>query len=369
MSRIYTAPFTDKNGDIYFFINGKRSVLGINYPDTCISNEDNYTFIQIGYFEIVRVDPTDIVTIDEEFMLLLENPSNVNYVNNKVAKVHIMGLVKGGSVLNDTFTVECESSFKDMKIPDIYLCINNIDNKEVISIWVKTENTNKISVCIGLTNAINLSPIDIYHFDSGYRFYLTENDDIVVDVNTSNMEDYIKSISICSGKDRFGDMIDRLTELENRPSLKIHSVMVSYDSGFEPIPNGDEASQYQIINPVFAKYSIVDVPFIAIDSENKHVKILSSGTYQISIISGILAQTDESEVNKVEIVPTINSDNINELSLQYDPKIKLNQIVSGNYVVQLEADTVLRLKFKFLDGIDSNIRENGFTKMMITKFI
>lgn len=372
---IYETFFSDNNGDYHFFYNGKDQVLGVNYPDECINNESNHKYIRIGYINCLKNDPTDIVIVNEVLKVQLETVSSTLYNNNKACNVHITGVIKAGTAVQDTFKCECISDFNDVNIPEIYICVDRkkIDgiSKEVYSIWVKTDGIGKVYSTYLVTHAANKTNIDKYHFDSGYELYLTTNDEVIVDTDTSDLDHYITSIKFCTGYDRFDSISRKIAELQNRPSLSIQSANVSFDAGFEPDYNGDASSNYQLVTPSTLKYDIVDTPFLTLDILSKRVVVSQDGTYQISATSGMIELDTEHEgrVSKIEMVPFVNNDNINKLLLQYDPNIKANQLAAGIYTVTLKKGDVIGYKFKFIDGKNNYIRNNGYTNINITKLI
>lgn len=372
MPQIKEAFFEDHNADIFTFYTSKNSVLGLKYPDSSISNK-NYKYIRIAYLTFNPTDSTEVFCVDEKLNVQLEYIDPEKYLSNKVFSIGILGMVRGNNIVPGTFKCSLQSAFEDIEVPEVYLSqqtkITSGEEHTILSVWVKTEDCDRVFINSESSHSENNLPINIASFDCRYLLTIIDNDSLVVDDDTSGMDSFIDSIKFCTGVERLQNMSYRITRLEENPLLNIKSAHIYYDAGFEPIPTGSDSESYQVVTPASITYGESDAPFMYCDATNRYIKVNESGTYQLQLTSGLFVEGNNSTTGKIEVCMYLNSDRIINSVLKYDPKLGINQLSSGIHIVNITQGDLLRVRFKFLGEKGNDIRNNGYTAINVTKLI
>lgn len=376
--KIYESFFEDNNGNKHFFYNSKKSIIGLSYPDNCIKNDNcQYKYIRIGYIQgNPENNSNEDICVNETILLQLEAGDYDMFEFDRMAKINIRGILKGSNnaIPKVTFTCTCETPFLDMTVPKIYLGFQStiVDGLEtgLISIWVSTEHAKKIFTTLCNSHANNKLPVDVSSFNNKYTVHMTNFDNIVIDDDTCNTDSFIESIKICTGVNILQPILDKISNLEAKQFCDMRYTEISYDSAFEPLTEGDESDTYQIITPSTLLGNGLDSPFLLTNTSAKYVQVQEKGTYSIQLVSGIFSNDpDNSDTGKIEVIPYINSDNIESLHLIYDPKLNMNQISTSSYVVKLSQGDIIRLRFRFIGNKGTDIRNNGYTFIKVTKLV
>lgn len=375
---IHETFFEDDLGDRYFFYNGKNNIIGLQYPDGVIIN-NNYQYIRVGYIRYAEYEQDKEYCIDETFDIRLENNSSDNSEYSRAVLVRVFGILKNGNIMKST--AKCNYTFleKSQYESDVDIKITEETKTDsdgtynVLSVWVKTENISRIFTTLVNSHALNTVPLTSYYVDNRYITYIINDENLQVDSDTCNLPSYLETMLVCDGVNNNKYLEDKITLLTDKIiSIDMSYMEVNYDVGFEPIPTGEGSDIYQIVSPSSVSYSKASersLSKISIDSSNRCVKILENGIYQIQMTSGIFVNDDNSSTGLIEMIPYINDTPITSLTLQYDPKMKINQLSTSLYTVELVENDTLYLKFKFLGDKGSDIRNNGFTYLKFTKVL
>lgn len=381
MPQIKETFFEDHKGDISFFYNGKNNVIGLQYPDAVITNAANHNYIKIAmidYDESLQYSEENV--IDETFALRIENNKAAQYAANSV-NVKLLGHVTGKRVTKEKFKCIITPELEYLGVPELiiteepYTSPDNIQCYRVC-VWLNSTNIKRIYTSKVLSHARNTVPVNAPYIDSRYYFYLMDNDTIVPDVDTADVESVVKRYQFTTGISIYKPIDTRLTSLEGIRYPDIKSTVVNYDTTWVPDTDGTDAVNYQLLPPVNSNYGLsLSNSFIKLHGgSTKGISVTEAGLYMFQIASGMdtMSATEDSDI---ELSLQKNSEYIHDGSLQYKliadkGSHYVNPIgfVGGSVVLNLTTSDIIRLRYKALTTPRLGVMNRG-TKLYVTKLI
>lgn len=365
--------FEDHNKDISFFYTGKNNVLGRDYADSVIANKRNASYIRIGRISFDKtLQPTDENIIHEEFKLRIENYVASQYKANDVT-VKLVGHAIGKRVNKTKFRCVVTPELEYDSIPDIYITEELTSEGYIVGIWLNTTGVKRVFVKKIYSHARNSYPVDDEYIDSKYYTYFLKNYDMVYDVDTTNVITNITRNEFTRGCNIFDGIDLRLNKLEvvKYPDFKF--AYINTDSSWVPVYEGNQSRLYQRIPLVNADYGLsLSDPFLRIEvGVTKGFAVLEDGLYQVQYTCGISADRAIDD-NVVETCLTMNGSLIQGTSItrKLIGSIYGNPygIGSGTVMLYLHRSDIIRMEFRFIEGFNSGIRNNG-SKILVTKML
>lgn len=380
MSKVIDSFFEDHEGDIQFFYTGRKNVIGLAYPDAVISNSRNYKYTKIG---VITFDETlqssEEFIINEIFSLVIENSIASQYVANHVS-VKLLGHVTGKRVSKDRFKCVVTPEIEYMDIPDIYITeeefrtVNNY-NSFRLNIWINSSNVKKIYTTKIHSHSRNSVPLNSEYVDCRYYFDLLSNEDVVHDLDTTNILEEITRKQFASGISIYKHVDSRLSAIEAIRYPDIKFGYVNYEPSWVPNIDGSEARNYQKVPPISSDYGAsLSNQFLKIQFGNvKGVSVTEKGLYLVQMISGLntMAAIQDSDV---ELSLFKNTDILTTLKYRLYADngttryMNPSGIGTSMMLVSLETKDILSVQFKFLSEPATGIINSG-VKLQILKLI
>ena len=368
--------FEDHEKNISFFYTGKSNVIGADYADFVISNSRNAHYIRIAAIEYDEtLQSTEESIINEQFRLRLENQVNSQYLCNDVL-VHITAHVAGKRVSRNKFKCIVTPEVEYMAVPEIFITEEVESDQYRLGIWLNTQTVKRIYIKRTFGSDRNSVPMNEPYIDSRYYFNILRNEDLVYDVDTTNILSTITRNQFASGVNIYHGIDSRLNALESIIYPDIRFSIINTDASWVPSVQGDAAIGYQKI-PLsnIDAGTAMSTSFVKIQSGAvKGFTVLENGLYLIQIVSGLNTMS-AIEDNDVELSLFKNDELIQGTSLKYklraDNGIRFTNPVGlgGSFtLVNLSSSDIVRIQFKFLSAAHNGVI-NESTKIQIMKLM
>lgn len=367
----------DHEKNISFFYTGKGNVIGRNYADAIIANTRNAHYIRIATISYdTTLQSTEENIINEELLLRVENYIGSQYVANEVT-IKLVGQVVGKRANKNKFRCIITPEIEYMDIPEIIITEElSADNNNKIGIWLHTEGLKRIYTTILHSHARNSYPLNTEYIDSKYYINLLSNDDLVYDVDTSNIKAVVTKDQFCAGVNIYSGIDMRLRTLEAITYPDIQSATINTNTTWTPDITGNTALDYQKIPPVNADYGVsLSTPFLKIQTGAVNGFVVNdAGMYMIQIVSGLNTRAAIEDSN-VELSLFKNDEKINYTIMQF--KLKADEgvdnmnpigIGGGTTILKLSTSDIIRLQFRFLDAAHNGVVNDG-CKIQVTKLL
>lgn len=366
----------DHNKDISFFYTGKANVIGRDYADAVISNTRNAHYIRfatITYDESLQSTEENIV--NEELLLRVENYVGSQYVANE-ATIKLVGHIVGKRVDKNKFKCVIAPEIEYMDIPEIMITEEINSNGNKIGLWLHTEGIKRIYTTKIYSHARNSYPLNTEYIDSKYYINLLSNDDMVYNVDTTNLSADVARNQFLSGVNIYSGIDRRLTKLESIKYPDIKFASISTDTSWVPQTTGNSAVSYQRIPLVNADYSTaLSTSFIRIQGASTNgFMVTEPGLYSVQFTSGLNTRSAITDSN-VELSLFKNDDRVACSTMQF--KLKADNgvhytnpigIGSGVALLSLSTSDIVRLQFRFLEGANNGVVNDG-CQILVTKLL
>lgn len=376
MPKIIDQYYEDHNADIRFFYTGKQNVVGRDYADSVIINRRNAHYIRIATISYdTSLQSIEENIVNEELMVRIENSVGSQYLANQF-RINLVGHIVGRRVDKNKFKCIVTPDVEYLDFPKIFVTEELSTEGNRIGIWMHTEGIKVIYLSKIYSHARNSVPMNTEYYDSKYYIYLLQDEEMVYDVDTTNILGVVTRNQFLAGINIYDSINKRLNKLENIKYPDIQYAAVSTDMSWTPVTEGATGRGYQRIPVASADYGIsISDPFIRIlTGETKGFAVSEKGLYQIQIVSGLNTRS-ATEDSDVELSLFKNSEKITsseiQLKLKADKGVAYtNPIgISGiNTLLQLNTSDVMRLQMKFLSTPKNGVVNDG-CKLAITKLL
>lgn len=224
-TKILRSFFTDSLKNLVMHFTGRDSVIGLNYPETCLDNNAGYKYMKIAEIiphndlidnEVHYVTETLLIELIDDKSTYTGTESKPKHIANII---NITGRMSGKSPVTDLFN--CTSTPLSISDTDsltaddidIYLVREerdvNGETVKVIGIWADTSAASKVFTKKIQSNAENLSPIDSPYISSKYDLIMINKNHVpTTDITVSNLDTVVKTAS-------FKQSISSLTTIRN----------------------------------------------------------------------------------------------------------------------------------------------------------
>lgn len=368
--------FEDHLKNISFFYTGKSNVIGADYADSVISNSRNAHYIRIATVEYDEtLQSTEETIVNEQFKLRIENQVVSQYLCDDVL-VQITGHIAGKRVSKNKFKCIVTPEIEYMTVPEIFITEEIESDQYRLGIWLNTQGVKRIYIKRIFGSDRNCVPMNEPYIDSRYYFNILRNEDLVYDVDTTNILSTITRVQFASGVNIYHTIDARLNALEAIRYPDIRFSIINTDASWVPEVEGDAAIGYQRmpLSNVDAG-TAMSTSFVRIQTGAvKGFTVSEDGLYLLQIVSGLNTMS-AIEDNNIELSLFKNSDIIQGTTLKYKLKADdgvhfTNPVgIGGAFtLVNLLATDIVRIQFKFLTTGYSGI-VNESTKIQIMKLM
>ena len=263
-----------------------------------------------------------------------------------------------------------------MAVPEIFITEEVESDQYRLGIWLNTQTVKRIYIKRTFGSDRNSVPMNEPYIDSRYYFNILRNEDLVYDVDTTNILSTITRNQFASGVNIYHGIDSRLNALESIIYPDIRFSIINTDASWVPSVQGDAAIGYQKI-PLsnIDAGTAMSTSFVKIQSGAvKGFTVLENGLYLIQIVSGLNTMS-AIEDNDVELSLFKNDELIQGTSLKYklraDNGIRFTNPVGlgGSFtLVNLSSSDIVRIQFKFLSAAHNGVI-NESTKIQIMKLM
>lgn len=368
--------FEDHLKNISFFYTGKSNVIGADYADSVISNSRNAHYIRIATVEYDEtLQSTEETIVNEQFKLRIENQVVSQYLCNDVL-VQITGHIAGKRVSKNKFKCIVTPEIEYMAVPEIFITEEVESDQYRLGIWLNTQGVKRIYIKRIFGSDRNCVPMNEPYIDSRYYFNILKNEDLVYDVDSTNILSTITRVQFASGVNIYHTVDARLNALEAIKYPDIRFSIINTDASWVPEVEGDAAIGYQKmpLSNVDAG-TAMSTSFVSLQAGAvKGFTVSEDGLYLLQIVSGLNTMS-AIEDNNIELSLFKNSDIIQGTTLKYKLKADdgvhfTNPVgIGGAFtLVNLLATDIVRIQFKFLTTGYSGI-VNESTKIQIMKLM
>lgn len=368
--------FEDHLKNISFFYTGKSNVIGADYADSVISNSRNAHYIRIATVEYDEtLQSTEETIVNEQFKLRIENQVVSQYLCNDVL-VQITGHIAGKRVSKNKFKCIVTPEIEYMAVPEIFITEEVESDQYRLGIWLNTQGVKRIYIKRIFGSDRNCVPMNEPYIDSRYYFNILKNEDLVYDVDSTNILSTITRVQFASGVNIYHTVDARLNALEAIKYPDIRFSIINTDASWVPEVEGDAAIGYQKmpLSNVDAG-TAMSTSFVNLQAGAvKGFTVSEDGLYLLQIVSGLNTMS-AIEDNNIELSLFKNSDIIQGTTLKYKLKADdgvhfTNPVgIGGAFtLVNLLATDIVRIQFKFLTTGYSGI-VNESTKIQIMKLM
>lgn len=368
--------FEDHLKNISFFYTGKSNVIGADYADSVISNSRNAHYIRIATVEYDEtLQSTEETIVNEQFKLRIENQVVSQYLCNDVL-VQITGHIAGKRVSKNKFKCIVTPEIEYMTVPEIFITEEVESDQYRLGIWLNTQGVKRIYIKRIFGSDRNCVPMNEPYIDSRYYFNILKNEDLVYDVDSTNILSTITRVQFASGVNIYHTVDARLNALEAIKYPDIRFSIINTDASWVPEVEGDAAIGYQKmpLSNVDAG-TAMSTSFVSLQAGAvKGFTVSEDGLYLLQIVSGLNTMS-AIEDNNIELSLFKNSDIIQGTTLKYKLKADdgvhfTNPVgIGGAFtLVNLLATDIVRIQFKFLTTGYSGI-VNESTKIQIMKLM
>ena len=368
--------FEDHLKNISFFYTGKSNVIGADYADSVISNSRNAHYIRIATVEYDEtLQSTEETIVNEQFKLRIENQVVSQYLCNDVL-VQITGHIAGKRVSKNKFKCIVTPEIEYMAVPEIFITEEVESDQYRLGIWLNTQGVKRIYIKRIFGSDRNCVPMNEPYIDSRYYFNILKNEDLVYDVDSTNILSTITRVQFASGVNIYHTVDVRLNALEAIKYPDIRFSIINTDASWVPEVEGDAAIGYQKmpLSNVDAG-TAMSTSFVSLQAGAvKGFTVSEDGLYLLQIVSGLNTMS-AIEDNNIELSLFKNSDIIQGTTLKYKLKADdgvhfTNPVgIGGAFtLVNLLATDIVRIQFKFLTTGYSGI-VNESTKIQIMKLM
>lgn len=368
--------FEDHLKNISFFYTGKSNVIGADYADSVISNSRNAHYIRIATVEYDEtLQSTEETIVNEQFKLRIENQVVSQYLCNDVL-VQITGHIAGKRVSKNKFKCIVTPEIEYMAVPEIFITEEVESDQYRLGIWLNTQGVKRIYIKRIFGSDRNCVPMNEPYIDSRYYFNILRNEDLVYDVDSTNILSTITRVQFASGVNIYHTVDARLNALEAIKYPDIRFSIINTDASWVPEVEGDAAIGYQKmpLSNVDAG-TAMSTSFVSLQAGAvKGFTVSEDGLYLLQIVSGLNTMS-AIEDNNIELSLFKNSDIIQGTTLKYKLKADdgvhfTNPVgIGGAFtLVNLLATDIVRIQFKFLTTGYSGI-VNESTKIQIMKLM
>ena len=368
--------FEDHLKNISFFYTGKSNVIGADYADSVISNSRNAHYIRIATVEYDEtLQSTEETIVNEQFKLRIENQVVSQYLCNDVL-VQITGHIAGKRVSKNKFKCIVTPEIEYMTVPEIFITEEVESDRYRLGIWLNTQGVKRIYIKRIFGSDRNCVPMNEPYIDSRYYFNILKNEDLVYDVDSTNILSTITRVQFASGVNIYHTVDARLNALEAIKYPDIRFSIINTDASWVPEVEGDAAIGYQKmpLSNVDAG-TAMSTSFVSLQAGAvKGFTVSEDGLYLLQIVSGLNTMS-AIEDNNIELSLFKNSDIIQGTTLKYKLKADdgvhfTNPVgIGGAFtLVNLLATDIVRIQFKFLTTGYSGI-VNESTKIQIMKLM
>lgn len=364
--------FEDHLKNISFFYTGRANVIGMNYADTVIKNSRNVNYIKIAtisFDETLQSSEENI--INEVFVINTDNNVNAQY-NSNIATVKITAHTSGKRITKDKFKCVITPELEYDNMPELRFTNEMDDTTYKVGIWLKTTGIKNIYLYKIYSNARNAVPLNTQYIDSKYYFNFTQNDDVIIDLDTCNVVGTLEAKQFYIAENSYKSIMDRLDRLESIKYPDVRFCTINTDIGWVPESDGVQSTQYQKVQLSNIDYSTsLSDSFVKLESTIKGFTVKESGLYLIQIINGLTSLSAIKD-NRVELILSKNSEYLNDTSMKftiYGNNVPNNTGFSNGFIlINLKASDIIRLNFKFLNepngGIINNLCKIQLLKLM-----
>lgn len=368
--------FEDHLKNISFFYTGKSNVIGADYADSVISNSRNAHYIRIATVEYDEtLQSTEETIVNEQFKLRIENQVVSQYLCNDVL-VQITGHIAGKRVSKNKFKCIVTPEIEYMTVPEIFITEEVESDQYRLGIWLNTQGVKRIYIKRIFGSDRNCVPMNEPYIDSRYYFNILKNEDLVYDVDSTNILSTITRVQFASGVNIYHTVDARLNALEAIKYPDIRFSIINTDASWVPEVEGDAAIGYQKmpLSNVDAG-TAMSTSFVSLQAGAvKGFTVSEDGLYLLQIVSGLNTMS-AIEDNNIELSLFKNNDIIQGTTLKYKLKADdgvhfTNPVgIGGAFtLVNLLATDIVRIQFKFLTTGYSGI-VNESTKIQIMKLM
>lgn len=368
--------FEDHLKNISFFYTGKSNVIGADYADSVISNSRNAHYIRIATVEYDEtLQSTEETIVNEQFKLRIENQVVSQYLCNDVL-IQITGHIAGKRVSKNKFKCIVTPEIEYMTVPEIFITEEVESDQYRLGIWLNTQGVKRIYIKRIFGSDRNCVPMNEPYIDSRYYFNILKNEDLVYDVDSTNILSTITRVQFASGVNIYHTVDARLNALEAIKYPDIRFSIINTDASWVPEVEGDAAIGYQKmpLSNVDAG-TAMSTSFVSLQAGAvKGFTVSEDGLYLLQIVSGLNTMS-AIEDNNIELSLFKNNDIIQGTTLKYKLKADdgvhfTNPVgIGGAFtLVNLLATDIVRIQFKFLTTGYSGI-VNESTKIQIMKLM
>lgn len=373
--KIYESYFEDDDANIFYFYNGKNTVIGLHHPDYRVDNEENHKYARVAFYTYNDIgDDSIIVYMNEtlDITTIASTTDDTNASKMKTFKVHFEAVGKAGRVTKDT--VKCtvtnsNSISKDadeteyptvMITEDPYLDSEN-KQKYGVGIWIDITDMDYIMINVDKSLSTNSVPINAEHFPTSYTAQYLTNVTKQPDENLLNVIDLIEDRIITKSTDSNAGNVERIEEIEEKVKYEPHQYIqntVQYNPTYEPTSAGTEETiaGTNIIAPVLDR-------IVKLDPVNKTFSVQKDGIYALQLKNGFYLIQGES---RVDLKVYIGTNQIKEMNMSMyltyngeddERKAIKNTYSSQVYVVPLKTTDKIKLTATWAN-IDDIVMEN-----------
>lgn len=322
---IYESYWEDSDGNIFYFYNGKNTVLGLAHPDYILDNDDKHLFARIAFYKYNEIgDDSIFVYMNETLDVTTITPVSDSTKFNKAKsfKVHFEAVGKAGRV--DKSTVRCtitnsnainyktatEKEYPKVFVTEDSYLDSDSNTKYGVGLWIDISDMDFLLINVDKSLAANSVPINSDHFPTSYEAKYLNNVTKEIDVNLINVEDLLEDRLIMEAVDYNANNVDRIEELEKKNKFEPHQYhqnTVQYNPTYEPTSAGVEeiVQGTTIIAPVLDR-------ILTLDLVKKTFTVKQDGIYALQLKNGFYLIQGES---RLDLKVYIGTNQIKEMSL------------------------------------------------------